>query len=988
MAGSSVRARVHSAIVASAGIFALALGLWGVNVYQSSQADVIQTGNRVLLNFDELPEGVINPITRQYASYGVRFSSEPVTLGDAPLAVMNFTPLAASHPNALIGATVDANGVNPAPGQPQVIVFVDPANPDQAATTNFVKFILTADLNQWDSAAGDAGSVRVTAYGTGNEVKATRSLTTSGSQTVELRASGIGRVLIEGIHQQSTFGAVHAPPIFGVDDLDFQMPGSSAQAALTVTSQKSTYAVGETVSLTATNTGQTQLACANPPAQTIVQTHGQTGAAITPPTAILTVAAGTAQTLAPLATLPFTWNQQTSAGAAVSPGTFQVAVACGTTSANVSFVIAQAGETERQATLTTSKASYATGEAVSFTFTNTGTESITCPSAAPWVIKDGSGNLIFTPTSSQAAATDTLTPDQSRAYSWDQRKQDTSQVPSGNYVVTIRCTNIERSASFAISDDGTVDDLEFTVNPEQGVAPLFVTAAHTLPTPNEVEVETIDFDDLEENVFVTDQYLSDHRVSIEGTNGGQPITIGTAFGSQRCEGSGTEASSQPQYLAPRIGDLPGYGGVTFTFEDPVYQPGLTLLSVGQATVTVTYHGSTDQVVETQTVGGRTNQPDGACAKDQLAYTGTEPITKMAVSANEAAGGADAMRIADLDFATAVPTQNLTLTWDFGDGTVIPNGQTTQTHTYRTAGTYTVTLRRSDSRSGTKTVTVTPAQVSTTVVTLETDKSVYKPGESVTFTATNRGPGKIRVGEPSDPFHVLDSQGQLVKDTTAGSGTKILEPNGVISHSWDQKNLSGVRVAAGVYVVRLPYFDLATQASRELSRSFTIQETIDTSVTPTLTVVPPRGQAPLAVTATCADAVFTGGVLDFGDGTILQNVSCPSTTEHTHTQAGTFTVALRKNQQLLAQATVTVTAPPTTPTITPPPSGGSTTTPPAATTTSPTAPASLVSTGASLGTVLLIALILSGLVSYLMIRRPFHHDEEPDLDDSSPRSPIR
>lgn len=775
MRSHSMLARLTSSLTLSALFFALAIGLWA---YQSDRlattADVVQTGNRVRMNFDELPEGVITPLARQYQTYGVRFTAEPVTLGDVPLVVTNWIPLTSSRPNALLGNYHDANGAHPDPSRPITFAFVDPANPTEGATTDSVRFLLSVDLNQYGLPNGDRGSVRVSAYGPDSAVRATRTITTTGTHTVELQTADISHVVVEGI-RYSGFGSA-APPIFALDDLEFVMPGSSAVAAMAATSQRPSYAPGETVTLTYINTGTATLACATPVLLTISGGGAGVGTGAPGQVVYRQEAGTTSDPLTANATRTVTWDQTANTGGAtgqVATGTYNAQVTCGTTTAGVSFAIATPPPSGLQATLTMSQTGYQPGETVSFTLTNTGTETITCTSGAPWVIKDGSGNLVFEPISTRAV--ETLTTGQSRAYSWNQRTRADVPVPSGSYVVTVRCNDIERSASFTIADGGGTD-LNFTVTPDHGVVPLLVTAVHELPI-GMPPPQTIDFDDLADNTHPSTEYQERYGVTISAQSG-LPLVVGPTVPSAVCEGGLTEAASQPRFLAPSSQGAYGYGDVSFSFSEPKKLPGLTLVSVGRATVTVTFYGTDNQVVDTQTVGGRSDDPNGVCRKDQLSYTGTTAISKVTVASDEPAGGTDGIGVDDLIFFPNFPDAPR-LTWDFGDGTVIANGPPTQTHVYPAVGTFTVTLRTSEGRSGTRTVTVTaPTPTPTPTPTLTTQS----PTPTVTLTSATPTPTPTPTSGPvitpvsgttQSPLKLVATGGSLAFNLTIAAVLSLL-----------------------------------------------------------------------------------------------------------------------------------------------------------------------------------------------------------------------
>src|SRR5690606_16821414 len=126
---------------------------------------------------------------------------------------------------------------------------------------------------------------------------------------------------------------------------------------------------------------------------------------------------------------------------------------------------------------------------------------------------------------------------------------------------------------------------------------------------------------------------------------------------------------------------------------------------------------------------------------------------------------------------------------------------------------------------------------------------------------------------------------------------------------------------------------------------------------TFSVTPTSGPAPLVVTATCAGDTISGLVIDFGDGTVIEDVTCPTTLTHTYSKEGSYTITVRHGDKVLTTQTITVASAP----IVIEDGKGK--------------PSVLASTGANLLLVILLAAVLSGVVSYFIIRRPFHGDQE-------------
>ncbi|MEM6399177.1 MAG: PKD domain-containing protein [Cyanobacteria bacterium P01_D01_bin.116] len=91
-------------------------------------------------------------------------------------------------------------------------------------------------------------------------------------------------------------------------------------------------------------------------------------------------------------------------------------------------------------------------------------------------------------------------------------------------------------------------------------------------------------------------------------------------------------------------------------------------------------------------------------------------------------------------ATDPGNDNLTYTWDFGDGTV-ESGNLNPTHTYKKNGSYTVMLTVTDNYGATTTETLT-LQVNNVAPTITeiTGDTVINEGDTANYTATVTDPG--------------------------------------------------------------------------------------------------------------------------------------------------------------------------------------------------------------------------------------------------------
>lgn len=294
-----------------------------------------------------------------------------------------------------------------------------------------------------------------------------------------------------------------------------------------------------------------------------------------------------------------------------------------------------------------------------------------------------------------------------------------------------------------------------------------------------------------------------------------------------------------------------------------------------------------------------------------------------------------------------------LSWDFGDGQIVQNGSATVQHTYQAAGTYTIRLV-SGSLQATRAVTVTTATPLPPTLSLTTSKSIYTPGEQVSFTLRNIGPGEATLPS-SAPYTIRSQSGSVTISPIAAQALTPLSAGNTTSWQWNQQQTNGGQVPDGIYTVTVSYNDSAGQHTK--SASFTIaSSTAATSPTFTFAFSPTAGSAPLTVrgTVTGAGSEALSPIWDFGDGATATGLSV----SHLYSTAGTYNATVRIGTQVGTQQITVSTAP-----------ASATATPTTAASNIPTS--RLVQTGLSLSAVLLISFLVSALCSYFIIRRPFH-----------------
>ena len=510
--------RATTSLTLSVMFFALAIGTWA---YQSDKlgisADVTVTQNRVSMNFDELviPSDKFGlAFESQYQAYGIKFHSgtevgNNSTMYTIPSLVtsaakidsyVNSGAVAATYnrarllqqfqgsvfttyPNALIGGRgASASDLNMGPSSPIIMTFHDPNNPTQASTTDYVKFnVGVADapessaLMSTPSVTWITVPVAINFLDKDGNILGVRTLTSPGTNTVEFSGSGIAKVRIfseptNGQNQFTSFASW-----FGVDNLSFNLPATSAVTSATLTTDKTIYATGETVTGTFKNTGTTGITCPSPLAYKIYhQVSGDTS-----PTTLVYTSSGArdAQTLAASASQTVIWDQKVTGGAQAAAGTYSIEVECTGITKSATFTIQAPNPAPvPDGTLTIEKPLYEPGEGVKFTLKNIGTVDITCPNAAPFIIQDVNGGIIFTPVG--ADVVETIAAGVEKSWTWNQKNNSGAQVADGAYSVVVTCGPVRESASFTIASF-TPQTLDFTVTPTSGVAPLPVTGRFT-----------------------------------------------------------------------------------------------------------------------------------------------------------------------------------------------------------------------------------------------------------------------------------------------------------------------------------------------------------------------------------------------------------------------------------------------------------------------------------------------------------------------------
>ncbi|WP_282144205.1 PKD domain-containing protein [Cellulophaga baltica] len=290
------------------------------------------------------------------------------------------------------------------------------------------------------------------------------------------------------------------------------------------------------------------------------------------------------------------------------------------------------------------------------------------------------------------------------------------------------------------------------------------------------------------------------------------------------------------------------------------------------------------------------------AQDQTIQTYTVNVTvpsenqaPTAIASSDVTSGAPSLAVQFTGDTSSDPDTGDTLTyaWDFGDGSTATTAN--PSHTFTTAGTYTVTLTITDDG--------TPVLTNTDTITIIVTDANQAPTAVATSDVTSGAPSLV-VQFTGDTSSDPDTGDTLTYAWDFGDGTTATTANP--SHTF---------TTAGTYDVTLTVTDDGTPAlsSSEVTLTITVNAPANQAPTAVATSDIITGEASLAVqftgdTSTDPDA---GDVLtyawDFGDGTTATTAN-PS---HTFTTVGTYDVTLTVTDNgtpalSSSEATITIT----------------------------------------------------------------------------------
>jgi PKD repeat protein len=341
------------------------------------------------------------------------------------------------------------------------------------------------------------------------------------------------------------------------------------------------------------------------------------------------------------------------------------------------------------------------------------------------------------------------------------------------------------------------------------------------------------------------------------------------------------------------------------------------------TKTVTVGNSIDfNIFGYHYIGGQTFWADDITEDCSGAPPPPNTAPKAALKLTPTSGNYPLVVSADASASTDAENNISSYKFDFGDGSAVvgPQAASTTSHTYSSAGNYTVT------------VTVT-------------DSGGLSSQTTQTLTVNTPPPPDAA---PSAGLSVAPSSGTAPLDVTADASTSSdTDPTPIANYKFDFGDGSaaiGPQAGAtathtytnsGTYTVTVTVTDTAgLSGTATKTVAVNTQPPPNTAPGAAITVTPSGGNAPLAVTAdasasTDAENNISSYKFDFGDGSAAIGPQAGATATHTFSTAGNYTVTVTVTDSggLSSQATQTIVV--TTPPPPPPP-------PPPPTNTAPTA----------------------------------------------------
>jgi len=252
-----------------------------------------------------------------------------------------------------------------------------------------------------------------------------------------------------------------------------------------------------------------------------------------------------------------------------------------------------------------------------------------------------------------------------------------------------------------------------------------------------------------------------------------------------------------------------------------------------------------------------------------------------ISATPSSGAAPLIVTADASASSDTDSTPISAyTFDFGDGSaaVGPQAAATAGHTYAAAGTYTITVKVTDTAGLEATATATVK------ITAGTDAA---PAATLAVTPAS---GQVPLGVTADASASSDRDATPIASYQFDFGDRSApvgpQATAAASHTYS---------AAGTYTVTVTVTDTGGLSSTATSTVQVTAGTADAPPTAALTVTPSSGAINLAVaadgsTSTDTDATpIASYTFEFGDGSALVGPQAGAKATHTYTAAATYTV---------------------------------------------------------------------------------------------------
>ncbi len=188
------------------------------------------------------------------------------------------------------------------------------------------------------------------------------------------------------------------------------------------------------------------------------------------------------------------------------------------------------------------------------------------------------------------------------------------------------------------------------------------------------------------------------------------------------------------------------------------------------------------------------------------------------------------------------------------------------------------------------------------VRLATDRLAYPIGAPVRLTLRNQS-RQVLMLPGSSPFSI-ERAGEVLYQPFDDPTPIELGPGQDRSWEWAQRDALGDAIPAGTYEVAAAYAEGQTESIARATLVILPASTLPLG----FEVAPTVGSTPLTVTLRCP-ASQAPVVADFGDNSDSELLAdCPATLQHTYTEIGTFSLALRSGGDSLGAQPITVGAP--------------------------------------------------------------------------------